>query len=177
MIDKIKYIEGDLFAGVENSKKNIIIPHVVNNRRVWGAGFVIPLGRKYPLAMNEYLSWSNDDILPFELGTQFVKVKEDPIVIVANMLAQGLGENRRPLYYQHLVHCMQQVAGVAIHRNADIVCPLFGSGLAGGDWRFIQELIVDLWIDADIDVTVYYLRNSLPKNWVPPQMKNEVENN
>jgi hypothetical protein len=38
-----------------------------------------------------------------------------------------------------------------------IICPKFGSGLAGGKWDFIEELIIDCWCKQSIDVTVCYL--------------------
>jgi len=34
-----------------------------------------------------------------------------------------------------------------IHKteNVEIHCPKFGSGLSGGDWNFISDLIDDIW--------------------------------
>ena len=37
----------------------------------------------------------------------------------------------------------------------EIRCPMFGSGLAGGNWAFIEELIDEIWIgDYNVPVTV-----------------------
>ena len=52
---KIKYQVGDLFEAIDSYKEKIIIAHVCNNKGAWGSGFVIPLGKKYPLAKSEYL--------------------------------------------------------------------------------------------------------------------------
>lgn len=171
----INYIEGDLFANLPNDK-NVVIAHVCNNKGGWGSGFVIPLAKWNPQTKQEYLDWFNlgdnwdtgaeyPTTGPFRLGeVQFVK-KDN--ILTANMVAQTLG-GVRPLFYNKLVHCMEKVANVAVKRKCEIYAPLFGSGLAGGNWEFIQCLIRDIWLNNDIPVTVFWLRQFLPVGWVPP---------
>lgn len=96
---KIKYVEGDLFAAVAADEGNrIVIPHVCNNQGGWGSGFVVPLGRIYPVAQKSYLAWHKgvQYVTPeivkvtgkFDLGqTQFIQVSA-PDLFVANMVAQ-----------------------------------------------------------------------------------------
>jgi hypothetical protein len=160
---KIEYIEGDLFAGVKEEKDPVFICHVCNCLGGWGAGFVIPLAKHFPLAREEYLkSHAANELV---LGqTQFVEVREQPAIVVCNMIAQTLG-GERPLYYNHLACCMDAVAADVPRK---IVAPLFGSGLAGGDWNIIEQLIIDCWIKQEIPVTIYYLPGTLPKNWKLP---------
>jgi hypothetical protein len=43
---------------------------------------------------------------------------------------------------------------------------MFGSALAGGDWRFIEELITDCWLVRGIQVTVYYLERFLDEDMI-----------
>jgi len=154
---EIKYIEGDLFGHPTDSP--IVICHVANNRGRMGSGFVVPLAKKYPKARQDYIDLGN-----WMLGeTQFVQVEEN--VIVANMIAQTLG-GKRPLFYNHLANCMEQVAESL---PKQIIAPLFSAGLAGGDWNFTSLLIEDCWLRRNIPVTVYYLAESLPSNWSPPE--------
>lgn len=155
----INYIEGDLFANLDKSKK-ICMPHVCNCLGKMGSGFVIPLAKHFPKAKEEYLNLGK-----WELGTtQFVN---NGFITVANMIAQTLGGSERPLFYNYLVKCMEQVTEYCHLNMAEIVCPLFGSGLAKGDPDFIEELMIDCWIKRDISVTVYYLKDFLPKGWSP----------
>ena len=42
--------------------------------------------------------------------------------------------------------------------NIEIHCPKFGSGLAGGNWNFISDLIDDVW--GRYNVTVHILDRS-----------------
>lgn len=188
-MNKINYIEGDLFAGISNKSSNIMIPHVVNCKGAWGAGFVLPLTKYYPNARDEYIWWANGkgrtyvgnliteessyaELTSFEMGiTQFCKVSDN--VVVANMNAQTLGGGFRPLYYNYLSSCMDKVAqhcedGYCVDGGYEIVAPLFGSGLSQGDWNIVEELITDCWLRKNINVTIYYLKSSIPKNWQPP---------
>jgi hypothetical protein len=175
---KIKYVAGDLFGPIQASTamETIVIPHVVNDRGAFGAGFVVRLAQAFPKAKQDYLDWSAgkiaDEVMPFKLGLTFfseVIIKhEPPIVFVAHMLAQTLG-GRRPLFYNHLSRCMDSVADFALGQsNPKIVAPMFGSDLAGGNWSFIEELITDCWLKRNLDVTIHYLPGRTPQGWTPP---------
>jgi hypothetical protein len=71
-------------------------------------------------------------------------------------------DNKRPLNYGALVYCMNQVRSYIkdLESNTEmsrieIHAPKFGSGLAGGNWNFISDLIEDIWYD--IPVFIYTL--------------------
>lgn len=81
----IKYVDGDLFKSIDGNheKETIIIPHIVNSKKGWGAGFVVPLANAYPETRDSFFRWSNThedtDVVshtgPYELGhVQFVRV-------------------------------------------------------------------------------------------------------
>ena len=165
-INGIKYIQGNLFDHQPTEGRRSMITHVCNDKGGWGKGFVIPLAKFMPESKEQYQSWHNLGVdgrgVPFQRGqTQFVKGENG--FCVANMVAQTLG-TKRPLFYDSLVFCMSKVAQEIEHNKSrwgedyEIIAPLFGSALAGGNWDFIEELIVDIW--SDIDVTVYYLDRS-----------------
>lgn len=197
----IKYAEGDLFAAVDADKRPgiTIIPHICNNKNAFGAGFVVPLTKRFPLAKMDYHDWYRhqftESITTGEFGlgeTQFITVEEpsDPVaktklVVVANMVAQTLGGSR-PLSYSRLAECMIEVADHSCllrkyvleqplykrlfpqGSSLRIAAPMFGSGLAGGDWNFIERLIEDCWLRNGIEeVTIYYLQK--PMNWNLPK--------
>jgi hypothetical protein len=183
------YIEGDLFDDAFETPT--IIAHVCNDQGRWGSGFVVPLEKRFPDSAACYRAWHRGELTdeqkgkliysadePFRRGaTQFVIVDDETTsasVLVANMVAQTLG-GKRPLYYNDLSRCMDQVAGVINqvdpltdpHR---IVCPMFGSGLAGGDWNIVERLIEDCWERRGIEVVVYYFERFLPDNFTPPKL-------
>lgn len=149
----ISLIQGDLFVSVQNltndeNKPAIIIPHVCNNLGAWGAGFVVPLGQHYPDAKESYLKCNKT------LGhTDIASLPNN--LFVANMIAQDGVGGKRPLRYDALTFCMHAVRAFATEKQAHIHAPLFGSGLAGGNWNFITQLILDVW--GDLSVSIYYL--------------------
>ena len=176
----LKYVEGDVFEFVKNIDPDVtvVIPHVCNDIGVWGAGFVIPLGENYPVAKSAYLLWSQGVITKPELVSYYSKYQKFDVsigttqivdlsyleqhnskTIICNMIAQeGVGAPRA-VRYNYLAECMNWVAIYAriMCKKPQIHAPMFGSGLGGGNWNFIEELIKDAWLRKDIPVTIYSL--------------------
>ncbi len=165
----IKYITGNLFDFIDDHNP-VMIAHICNDQGAWGAGFVVPLAQKYPIAEMAYRDWYKgtytEDFVPqpldeevyfssdwCDLGEiQIIQAK--PHVHICNMIAQKLG-GQRPLIYNSLVKCMDELASwMDSYSMSHIMCPQFGSGLAGGSWIIISELINDCWIRAGLNVTV-----------------------
>lgn len=147
------YILGDLFKSIPKNK-HVLIPHVCNDIHLMGKGFVIPLCMRWPHVKKEYVAGQPP------LGTtQFVEAEKNDIfrVVVANMVAQHetIRTIRRPIRYEALVGCMSQVRDFCLKNDFDIICPKFGSGNAGGNWHFIEELIEEIWEGKGIFVTVH----------------------
>jgi hypothetical protein len=159
----IQYVTGDLFALLPKTKNRIFIPHIVNNVGAWGSGFVIPLGRKWPVARERYLSQPN---LP--MGTvDFVKVEEPTedtgAIWVCNMVGQSgtiSPANPSPIKYAALISCLHTIGKAARDNSvsdfpnvSEIHAPKFGSLRAGGNWDVIETLIVELL--GDLKTTIY----------------------
>jgi len=162
---KFPILKTDIFrAAAEriNAGRNgssVVIPHVCNNVNVFGGGFTRDLSINYPLVKENFHMLSNP-----KLGkVQYVEVAKNNVygykIIVANMIAQNgtIGQkNPRPLNYAALAFCMTEVKQYCLDlrklldsTKVEIHAPKFGSGLAGGDWNFIQELIIDTWKSFD----------------------------
>lgn len=151
-----------------NQTKTLIIPHVCNNENVFGAGFAKAIGDVFPEVKYNY-HLLGKPFLQQNLGyVQFIDIKlpknNNIKLVVANMIAQnGLVsiKNNRPLNYGALAICMYRIKNYIkelktnFHdmQNIEIHSPKFGSGLAGGNWIFISEMIKDIW--HDIPILVY----------------------
>lgn len=174
-MNTIHYQEGDIFAAINDTNKTVVLPHICNCIGAWGSGFVVPLGNTFPQSKEQYLTLCHNAQNTGEriLGhTQLVTARNEPKVIVANMIAQVLG-GQRPLRYQYLALCMEFVGRkvckmMDVDSYLQIYAPLFGAGLAGGNWSFIEELIRDCWLLPGIPVTIFYMRDRLPPGWTPP---------
>ena len=177
----LKYVEGDLFDEIKpklaKPDHTVYLPHVCNNVNVWSGGFVVPLAVAYPAAKEEYKKQGAKGPDGLVLGqTQYVHWQpnaNEATLIICNMISQNTTQPPRPLMYNHLARCMTEIGYMAVNQRArtetEICCPMFGSGLAGGNWDFIEALIEDCWICNDIDVTVYYLPQFLPEGFVVPE--------
>ena len=155
----ITYVIGD--ATVPQGIGNKIIVHICNDIGKWGRGFVLALSNKWPQTRENYISWSKGKYnYPFVLGeVQFVKVEAD--VWVANMIGQhGLHKPNQtipPVRYNAIRLGLQKVKEFAQEKNASIHMPKIGSGLAGGNWDIISEIINEELSNAGYEVTVYEL--------------------
>lgn len=161
----ITHIQGDCIA-IAKEKDSVIIPHIVNDIGAWGSGFVLDLSEEWPISLKERSPEYIYRNIGYMLGGNTYchpEIYNDEIKItVVNMCAQhGISSkstgdrskiNQKPIRYVHLVSCMKHVANLAICNKAEIVCPKFGSGRAGGNWNFIEELIEEIW--GDFNVTV-----------------------
>lgn len=145
---------------------NIIIPHVCNNVNSFGAGFAKDIAHRYPNVKDNFHLLGKQAKLGYvQLIDVFKNKNFDSQIIVANMIAQnGLinKNNVRPLNYGCLAQCMFKIITYIQNFNKQndntnkgfqIHCPKFGSGLAGGNWMFIENLIEDIW--GTLPVFVY----------------------
>jgi len=165
-----KYINNaDIFDLIEkriesgNNGCSVIVPHVCNNIDLFGAGFAAQVANTYPLVKTNYHLLGGKPFLKNNLGyAQFIKVREDKKyrhkLYFVNMIAQnGIrnAKNPRPLNYPALVRSMTEVAKFinSEKENIEIHAPKFGSGLAGGNWNFISDLIDDIW--GNYNVFIY----------------------
>ncbi len=137
----------------------IIVPHVCNDIGAWGAGLTRALTRRWPIAEQDYRTNASN-----QLGSvRLVPVQNCPDIYVANMIAQhGIQTRcwdrpgmRPPIRYAALAEAMTFVGVHAEKLRAEIHCPRFGSGLAGGKEEVIEQMIREVWCDRGRTVVVY----------------------
>lgn len=146
------------------------IVHICNDVGGWGRGFVLALSKQWAEPERSYREWfkAQDHSLwgRFELGNiQSIQVRPDLYVI--QMLAQeGYGTKNQamhqssvpnstpPIRYKALEQCLEKVAVLAKSVGASVHMPKIGSGLAGGDWSRIEEIINRTLIDSKVYVYV-----------------------
>jgi O-acetyl-ADP-ribose deacetylase (regulator of RNase III) len=163
----INYVTGDLFASLPDQP--IVIAHICNNIGRFGGGFTGPLGRKWPIVEQRYKNWHNTGndtsesgfgkSIRFGLGqTQFIRVQEKPLIVVANMIAQKefpTAKEPDAVHYDALRQCIRTVSHWFDPKEVELHCPKFGSGIGGGDWQSIEPMIEDFWIRRGFKVTIY----------------------
>lgn len=154
-MSSIIHLTGDATKPVGGGPK--IIAHVCNNRGGWGKGFVLALNEAFGDAPKDTYKRACHD-----LGTiSVVSVADD--LFVCNMVAQdGYWDpdtNPVPLSYPALSQCLVELALTAGTLGASIHMPKIGTGLAGGDWNIVENIIDVFLTDGSnpADVFVYTL--------------------
>ena len=158
---EIKYIKGDATEPIIIGNKYSVICHCCNALGAWGKGFVIPLGKKYPIAKEKYLKFIKMTKEENRLGSvSFAKPTDN--IIIANIIGQYYTypkDGKIPLDYGALEQGFRNV--IEMFQTNDIPLtihmPKIGCGLAGGDWNVVEEIIKNTFIKENIEVYVYLL--------------------
>jgi O-acetyl-ADP-ribose deacetylase (regulator of RNase III) len=154
----INYVIGDATHPVGEGQK--IIVHVSNDVGGWGRGFVLALSKRWKEPEKLYREQKT-----YVLG-KIEMIRVEPDICVVNMIAQhdvkptlvpfGKGFTTvPPIRYDALKECLKTINDIAVRTNSTIHMPKIGSGLAGGKWSEIEEIIKET---LTVEVTVYNLK-------------------
>lgn len=150
---------------------NVVIPHICNNVNLFGLGFSSAVAKEYPIVKKNYHLLGKKFLLDHPGYCQFIEVEYEKEynrrLIIANMIAQNgikAKNNPRPLNYAYLTKSMVEVKAFMIknfnsENPVEIHCPRLGSGSAGGNWRFVENLIEDIW--GNFRVVVHTIDNNI----------------
>lgn len=158
---EIKYLKGDATEPIVIGDKYSVICHCCNAIGAWGSGFVVPLGKKYPIAREKYLEFIENTPKENRLGSvSFAKVNDN--IIVANIIGQYYTypkDGKIPLDYEALEKGFKFIINIfKMHKMPLTVhMPKIGCGLAGGDWNVVEKIIKNTFIKEEIEVYVYLL--------------------
>ena len=158
---EINYIKGDATEPILIDNKYSVICHCCNALGAWGKGFVVPLGKKYPIAKEKYLEFIKASNPENRLGSvSFAKVTEK--IIIANIIGQYdiyPRNGKIPLDYAALEKGFNFIIEIfKMHKMPLTVhMPKIGCGLAKGDWNKVENIIKNTFIKNNIEVYVYLL--------------------
>lgn len=148
MIDwKLKYVKGDL---VKSAGDYDVILHGCNNFCTMGAGVALYIKRKYPKAYEVDKKTKYGDMS--KLGTISVAECDDVTVVNAYIQHHFKGADVLVEYYA-LRECMKRVKEQFSGKKIGL--PMIGSGLAGGDWQVIENIIKDELSGEDVTIVVF----------------------
>ena len=154
----LKYVRGDA-TRPQGSGPRVLV-HCCNDSGGWGSGFVVAVSKRWAEPEKSYRSWAKEGSwqgVPFDLGyVQFVPVEID--LWVANLIGQhrtiAMGEPT-PVRYTAIEEGLKRVSSFCLEKGASLHMPRMGAGLARGDWKKIEEIILHTVVSAGIPVTVY----------------------
>lgn len=122
-----------------------IIVHGCNCQGVMGAGIALEVKNRFPMAFHEYDRVHRSRGL--KLGEIcFAEVAPNKFIINANT-QEGYSRVGRQVSYDAIADCFTEVVKLAktleTHRGVklEIIFPMIGAGLGGGDWKVISAII------------------------------------
>lgn len=153
--EAIHYVDGDATAPRGEGRKFIF--HIVNDVTAnWGGNFAKALARKYPVVQDDFRQWVDEDRSRLQLGRFHLADVGADTAVVTLIAQKGYGANRKQrVSYMALAQCLNGAVEVALQESASAHMPKIGTGMAGGRWAIIRELIERTLVAAGIEVTVY----------------------
>lgn len=130
-----------------NTEKDIIVPNISNIDNKIQNNFLKRSISKYN-SIQETLN-----VQKHQLGKNcFVKVERinNNNIYFCQMFCDKLSKSRN-INYIHLVNCMIDIRNFCVNikkkedKNVEIHAPKFGTGISGGRWSTITDLIEDCW--------------------------------
>lgn len=147
----IIYKKGDLLESDAD-----IIAHGCNAVGGFGSGVAGQIAKRYPRVKNAYMLRHREG--GHELGeVQFVYAEPGSGQYIANCITQFNYLPRGVCHadYEAIRTAMTRVKNWAKPKNWSIAIPKIGAGLAGGDWKIIEDILEEVF--EDYEVTVYTL--------------------
>jgi hypothetical protein len=136
----LHYLIGDATSPI---KTPALLPHVVNDKGLWGSGYVISLSKKDNRPEHLYLNWHDQEKKDLPLGA----VQICPYIsgcTVANMVAQHDVRSINgvpPVRYSALKQALTSVFYHAKKNGLTVHMPRIAGVRSGGDWDKIEEII------------------------------------
>jgi O-acetyl-ADP-ribose deacetylase (regulator of RNase III) len=135
-----------------------IIVHGCNCFGSFGAGIALAIKNRYPVAYKVYRYVYETDGL--KLG-EICSAEVEPSKYIVNANTQRNTGAGRQISYDAIVKCFEEVNNLAKIIRAeqgtlDIVFPMIGAGLGGGNWNIIEK-IIDETVSDDFKKILYKL--------------------
>jgi hypothetical protein len=147
------YYDTDLLSNVTSIVSNntteidIVIPNISNIDTTIKTNFLRGAIEKFPIIQTTL------DIQKYNLGKNcYIKTQRimNNNIYFCQMFCDKNSRNRN-INYIHLVNCMVDIRNFCLEikrkteKQIEIHCPKFGTGISGGRWSTISDLMTDCW--------------------------------
>lgn len=137
------------------------VAHCANCQSTMGSGVALALKNKWPEVY--YIDRNDKRSRQEKLGSFSKTILQNGGRYCYNIYGQfdykGRQHGEMDLNYLALASGLMAVRGDMIDRGLkSIAMPMIGAGLAGGDWKKIEEIINNTFGKTDIEVTIYKLK-------------------
>jgi len=152
----ITYLRGDA-TSIRGTDNRLLVQIVNDSAFTWGGGgFAAAVKRKWPSAQKDFTAQVTTNRETLRLGSAVTSAVEPNVTLVSAVAQRGYGPSPRPrIRYGALRECLLKVRDLAKGRDADVHMPRIGTGLAGGSWPVIEEIVSEVLVREGIKVLVY----------------------
>lgn len=171
-----KDIFTELIPRFNNGNISIIIPNICNTNCTFTPGFGKKLALNFPETEKNYLMLGKSFTTKNPGYVQYVNlninknIQNKNSIIIANMICGHHSRPNKKINYGHLAICMYKIKQYASElcnhnyedSNIEIHMSRINNSIVGSDWKFIENLIDDIWLDK-FNIFIYSVAN-LMKN-------------
>jgi len=151
----IKYINGDVLSP-RGAGEKILCMLVNDSARRWGGGIARNAAQKFPTAEKSYSDWLTGLPKRNRLGSVHVSEVGAGLFVASLIGQEGYGPSDHPrIKYSALSKCLDNIVGLAKQKGASLHMPKLGAGAAGGDWRVVEQILMECLTKYNICATVY----------------------
>jgi len=151
----MKYIEGDLIR-LARAGRFDVIAHGCNCHCQMGAGIAKQVREECPEAyMKDRMTIPGDKTKLGTINHAIIESKnsrEFQFICVNCYTQYDYSRTKVCVDYRAVRSCMKHLRGM--FEDKKIGLPLIGAGLAGGDWKIIEQIIKEELDDHGVDVTI-----------------------
>ena len=154
----LNYADGDLIKMAKNGDFDLIA-HGANCFCVMGGGIARQIHKEIPEAYAADCQTVKGDINKLGNYTSAEITTDTNVVgvLILNCYTQygftGYDKNSPPVDYEAIALCMRKINHN--FKGKHIGLPLIGSGLAGGDWDRIEDIIYRELVDMDVTIVKF----------------------
>lgn len=173
-MNKVKYYNGDAVEVFLKTNKYQAFIHGANCQTTMNSGVAKVVKEKIPTLYDEDISYSRKvsssseklgTISYIGLDSENVIVNNEPDKIAVNLYTQLFyGTEKRHFNYGAFTSSLGRAINIIQYNgcsdnndNVNIVMPMVGCGLGGGDWNIVEEILLYLPTSKPVIFHVYVL--------------------
>ncbi len=154
----ITYVRGDA-TSTRGGGSKLVVQIVNDGAFTWGGGgFAAVVRSKWPSAQRSFTEQVIADKAALRLGNIVTCAVSDDVTLISIIAQRGYGLSSRPrIRYGALREGLLSVSKIAQGSAASVHMPRIGTGMAGGSWPVIEEIVREVLSRAGVRVFVYDL--------------------
>ena len=153
----IRYLHGNVLEP-RGAGPRVVCQLVNDLAKRWGGGTARQAAERFPAAQQEFAAWIGEIDRGQRLGKVHFSTEVSGTVIASIVGQRGFGKSKTPrVQYGAIQTGLARVADFALNKGASVHLPRIGTGVAGGNWATIKNMMEEQFVESGVEVNVYTL--------------------